>query len=116
MIMSAPASRSPWMTLRPMPPEPEHDGLGAGLHLGGVEDGADAGGDAAADVADFVERRVLTNFCDCDLGQHREIRESGRAHVMVQFLTVEREARGAIGHETLALRRADRGAQIGLAR
>ena len=35
---------------------------------------------------------------------------------MVQFLPVEREARGAIGHDTLTLRRTDGGAQIGLAR
>jgi hypothetical protein len=35
---------------------------------------------------------------------------------MVQFLPVEREARGAIGHDTLALRGTDGGAQIGLAR
>ena len=39
--------------------EPEHDAFGAGLHLGGVEDGADAGSDAAADVADLVERGVF---------------------------------------------------------
>src|SRR6184192_989406 len=68
MIMSAPASRSPWMTLRPMPPSPNTTDL---EHLGGVEDGADAGGDAAADVANFVERGVFANFRDCDLGQHR---------------------------------------------
>src|SRR5205085_8061235 len=64
----------------------------------------------------IVERGVFANFRDRDLGQHGEIRERGRAHVMVQFLAVEREPRSAIGHEALALRRADRGAQIGLAR
>jgi hypothetical protein len=95
--------------------EPEDNALGAGLHLGGIEDG-DAGGHAAADVADLVERGVFANLGDGDLGQHREIRESGRAHVMVQFFPVEREARGAIGHDALALRGADGGAQIGLAR
>ena len=96
--------------------EPEHDGLGAGLDLRGVEDGADAGGDAAADVADLVERGVLANLGDGDLRQHGEIRERGRAHVVVQLLAVEREARGAVRHDALALRGADGGAQVGLAR
>src|SRR5436190_17549791 len=89
MIMSAPASRSPWMTLRPMPPSPNTTDLEPGSTLAVLRTGADAGGDAAADVADFVERGVFANFRDCDLGQHGEIRESGRAHVMVQFLAVE---------------------------
>src|SRR5262249_60424304 len=35
--------------------DPEHDALRAGLHLGGIEDGADYGGVLAADVADHVE-------------------------------------------------------------
>src|SRR5262252_6386186 len=89
--------------------ETEHDALRAGLHLGGIEDGADAGGDAAADVADLVERGVLANLGDRDLRQHGEVRECGRAHVMVQLLAVEREARGAVGHDALALRRTDGG-------
>src|SRR5690606_20696669 len=48
--------------------EPEDDGGRAYLDLGGVDDGADAGGHAAADVADLVERRVRI-----DLG-HRDFR------------------------------------------
>jgi hypothetical protein len=55
--------------------EPEHDALRAGFHLGGIEDGTDAGGDAAADVTDLVERSVLANLGDRDLGQNGEIRE-----------------------------------------
>ena len=96
--------------------QPEHHAFGAGLHLGGVEDGADAGGDAAADVADLVEGSVFANLRDRDLGQHREIREGRGAHVVVQLLAVEREARGAVRHDALALGRADGGAQVGLAR
>src|SRR6266571_6394420 len=70
--------------------KPEHDGLGTGVHLSGVEHGADAGGDTAANVADLVEGGVLANFGDGDLGQHREIRKRGRAHVMVHNLAIER--------------------------
>ena len=44
----------------------EHHHVGARLHLGGEQHRANAGGDAAADVADLVERRVLA-----DLGQRR---------------------------------------------
>ena len=42
--------------------EAEHDDSVAGLHLGGEQHGADAGGDAAADVADLVERGVLADL------------------------------------------------------
>ena len=96
--------------------EPEHDRLGAGLDLGGVEHGADAGGHAAADIADLVERRVLADLRDRDLRQHGEIGEGRAAHVVVQLLAADGEARGAVRHHALALRGADRGAEIGLAR
>jgi hypothetical protein len=99
-----------------MPPSPNTIAFGAGFDLGGVEHRADAGGDAAADVADLVERRVLADFRHRDLRQHREVRERRTAHVMVQLLAVEREPRGAVRHHALALRAADRGAEIGLAR
>ena len=90
--------------------EAEHDDPGAGLDLGRVDDRADPGGDAAADVADLVERRVLADFRDRDLGQHGEIGEGRGAHIVVEHLAAEREAAGAVGHDALALRRADRGA------
>src|SRR6266545_7723858 len=48
--------------------QPEDDDVGAGLHLGGVNDRADAGGDAAADIADLVEGRVVADFRDRDFG------------------------------------------------
>ena len=96
--------------------EPENDAFGAGLHFGSVEDRANAGRDAAADVADLVEGSVLADLGNRNLRKHREIREGGRAHVVVQLLAVEREARGAVGHDALSLRGADGRAQVGLAR
>ena len=96
--------------------EAEHDRLGALLDLCGVDDGADACGDAAADVADLVERRVLADFRDRDLRQHGVVRKCRRAHVVMNGLAADREAGGAVGHQALALRGADRGAEIGLAR
>jgi hypothetical protein len=67
MIMSAPASRKPWMTFSPMPPSPNTMAF-AFLDLGGVDDRADAGGDPAANIADLVEGRVLADF------RHRDFR------------------------------------------
>src|SRR5262245_3937117 len=55
--------------------EPKHDALRTRLHLGGIEDSADAGGNAAADIADLVEGSVLANLGNRDLGQGREVRE-----------------------------------------
>ena len=48
--------------------QPEDDYVAAGLDLRRVEDGADAGGDAAADVADLVEGRIVADLRDRDLG------------------------------------------------
>ena len=102
--------------IEPDAAEAEDHDIGAGLDLGGVDHRANAGGDAAADVADLVERRVLADFRDRDLGQYREVREGRGAHVVVDLIAAEREPAGAVGHHALALRRADRDAEIGLAR
>src|SRR5205807_4675164 len=60
--------------IEPDAAEAEHDDPRASFDLGGVDDRADPGGDAAADVADLVERRVLADFRHRDLRQHGEIR------------------------------------------
>ena len=57
------------------PAEPEHDHPVARLHLRGVQHGADSGRDAASDVANLFERRVVANFCQRDFGHHGKIRE-----------------------------------------
>ena len=94
--------------------EAEHDDVGARRDLGGVDDGADAGRDAAADVAALVERGVLADLRHRDLRQHREIREGRAAHIVIDRLALIGEAAGAVRHHALALRGADRRAQIGL--
>src|SRR5579862_2081965 len=96
--------------------EPEYDRFCTRLDLGGVDHRADAGGDAAADIADLVERRVVANFRHRDFRQHGEIGEGRAAHIVVQRLAIERKPRRAVGHHALALGGADRGAQVGLAR
>ena len=94
----------------------EDDGGGARFHLGGVDDGANAGRDAAADVADLVEGRGGVDLGHRDFRQHGVVREGRAAHVVVNLLALVGEARGAVRHQALALGGADGGAQVGLAR
>src|SRR5215472_16109743 len=100
--------------IEPNPAEAKDDDIGAGLDLGSVDDGADPGRHAAADVADLVERRVLPNLRDRDFGQHRKVRERRGTHVMVDLIAAERKAAGAVRHDALALRRSDSDAEISL--
>ena len=67
----------------------EHDDIGARLDLGGVDHRADAGGHAAADVADLVERRVLADLGQRDLRQHGVVGEGRAAHVVVDRLAAD---------------------------
>ena len=94
--------------------EAKDNGSGTHFNLGRVDDGTDAGGDAAADIADLVEGGVGAHFGQGNFGQHRVVREGGTAHVVVDRLALVGKARGAIGHQALALGGADFLAQIGL--
>ncbi len=95
--------------------EAEHHHVGARRDFRGVDDGTDAGGHTAADVAALVERRVLADLRHCDFGQHGEVRKRRAPHVVIDRLALVAEARGPVGHHALALGGANRGAQIGLA-
>src|SRR3546814_11653902 len=66
-----------------------------------------SGRDAAADIAARLERRVLTDLRDRDLGQHGEVGEGRAAHVMEDRLPLVAEAAGAVRHHALALGRAE---------
>ncbi len=102
--------------IEPDAAQSEHGDIGAWPHFRGVDHRADAGRDAAADVADLVKRRVRAHFGQRNLRQHREIRKRRTAHVVKHRIAVATEAAGAVGHHALALRRADRGAEIRAAR
>jgi hypothetical protein len=56
------------MTFSPMPPRPKTTAVAPMFHLGGVDHRADAGGDAAADVADLVEGRVVATLASAISG------------------------------------------------
>src|SRR5262245_29919683 len=55
--------------------KPEHDAVRSRFHFCRVDNRADAGGDATADIANLVERRVVADLRDRDLRQHRIVRE-----------------------------------------
>ena len=93
MIMSAAAIRSALNDVKADAAEAEHDRGGAGLDLGGVDHRADPGSDAAANVADLLERRVAADLRHRDLRQHRVIGEGRGAHVVEHpMLAAAREA------------------------
>ena len=69
---------------------------------------------ADLDVADLVERRVLADFRDCDLGQHGVVRERRRAHVVEEGLLAETESARAVRHHAPPLGLADGLAVVGL--
>ena len=96
--------------------EAEHGHAGPGLDLRGVEHRADAGGDAAAEQADLVERRRRVHLGGGDLGDDRVLRERRRAHVVVERLAAGGEPGAAVGHHAPALGDADSLAQVRLAR
>src|SRR6185437_14517194 len=79
-------------------------------------DAAQAEHDHAGTRLDLGERRVLADLRERNLRQHGVIGEGRAAHVMHHRLALHREAARAVGHQALALRGPDRGAQIGLAR
>jgi len=86
------------------------------MPIGGEQHRAHAGGDAAADVADLVERRVGSDLGQRDAGHHDVVGEGAGAHVVQDGLAIDRETRRAVGHQALALGAADGLAQVGLAR
>src|SRR5258708_4607292 len=98
----------------PASAKPEHDHVGARRDLGGVHHRADACRHAAADVATLVEWCVLADLRDRDLRQHGKIRKCRATHIMEDRFALMAEPGCAVGHQPLALRRADRRAEIGL--
>lgn len=94
--------------------QPEHCCGAASLEAGGVEDGAVAGGHAAAQQAHLLQGCGGRHHRQRNLGQHGELREGAAAHEVVQRLPSAHalEARRAVRHHALALRRPDGAAQV----
>ena len=51
--------------------------------------GADPGRDAAADVTNLIEGRVLADLRNRDLRQHCVLGEGGTAHIVMDFLAAD---------------------------
>ena len=98
MMRSAPTSPRALDDVQSDTAQAEYGDVGPRFHLGRVHHGTEPGGHAAADVADLVERGVLADLGHRDLGQHREIGEGRRAHVVQDRLTAlgEREVPSGI--------------------
>ena len=75
--------------VQPDAAQAEDHGLGPDLDLGGVDHRADAGGHAAADVADLVEGRVLAHLGQRDFGQDGVVGEGRAAHVVMHHRAIE---------------------------
>ena len=89
--------------------------VGALLHLGGHRRGAVARRDAAAQQARPVGGDLGSHRHDGDVCDDCVLREGRRAHEVQQVLAAGLEARAAVGHDALALGRADLAAQVRLA-
>ena len=86
------------------------------LHIGRDGRGAVAGGDTAAEKAGSVHGGVGLNGDDGDVGDNGVLGEGRGSHEVQQVLALALEPGGAVGHDTLTLRRADLAAQVRLAR
>jgi hypothetical protein len=83
---------------------------------GGDHRGAVAGGDTAAEQTGTVHRGLLGDGDYGDVGDDGVLGESRAAHEVQEILALALEARGAVGHHTLALCGANGTAEVGLAR
>lgn len=82
---------------------------------GGDDGRAVTGCDTAAEQAGTVHRGLVCDGYDGDVGHDGVLRKGAGAHEVQEVLALALEARGAIGHHTLALCRPDLTAEVGLA-
>ena len=78
-----------------------------GLHLDGVEHGAPARGDPAAQQAHAVQVSPWMYFGRGDLSNNCIFSEGGTSHEMIDGFPVFRQSTGAIRHKPLALSASD---------
>ncbi|MNR20683.1 hypothetical protein D3C85_1375380 [compost metagenome] len=61
------------------------------------------GGHAAAQQADFIQRRLWVNFGQGNFCTDRVFAERAGAHIVINRLAVVGKTRGAIGHQAFTL-------------
>ena len=79
-------------------------------------DCSDTGGHATTQQTHFVQRGLRVNLRQRDLRANSVFAEGAGAHIVINRLTVIREARCAIRHQTFALGRTYGSAQVGFTR
>ena len=99
--------------IEPDAAQSEDDDASTWLDLGGIDDGSDSCCNAATDVADLVEGRVLADFGEGDLRHDGVFGEGGSSHVVEELFAVEREAGGSVGHDAFSLSCSDGLAEVG---
>ena len=82
----------------------------------GDDGGSVTGGDTAAEQAGTVHGRLWGDGDDRDVCYDGILRECRCAHEVEEVLALALEARGAVGHDTLALGCSDLSAQVGFSR
>ena len=83
---------APWTAERPDAAQTKDGDGGAGFDFGGVEDGADAGGDAAAEETDFFQGGGFVDFGDGDFREYGAFGKGGGAHEVVDGFAAAGEA------------------------
>lgn len=68
----------------------------------------------AAEQTNLVQRRGLFDLGHRYLGHHRVLAERGRAHEVIERLSLAAESRRSVGHHSFALSQTDLRAQVGL--
>ena len=76
---------------------------------------ADTGSDAAAQQADFIQRRLRVNFCQRNFGHYGVFAEGAGPHIVINRFTVVGETGGAVRHQAFTLSGAHRLAEVSFA-
>ena len=85
--------------------------------LAGSDDsGTVTSGDTTAEQASAVHGGLVGDLYDRDVGNDSVLREGRGTHEVEEILALALEARGSVGHDTLALGGSDLATEVGLAR
>jgi hypothetical protein len=97
----------------------EDSNIGTLLHTtlaGSDNSGTVAGGNTTAEQASAVHRGLVGDLDDRNVGNNSVLGESRGTHEVEEILALALEARGSVGHDTLALSGSDLATKVGLSR
>ena len=106
MIRAAPATCAPWIVAVPTPPQPMTATVAPGSHLGGVDRGAEAGREPAADERELVGREIGVDRDARRLVDRHHVGEAADARsCALAWIRRRASARGPGEHLGVACRR-----------